>query len=57
MQHGVSRHFDLVDHELILLKLGLYGCHENELAWFRFYLGERYQYVKYVIIYIKYLLI
>ena len=25
--------FDLVNHDLILLKLDLYGCHGNELAW------------------------
>ena len=39
--------FALVDHELILLILDLYGCRENELAWFGSYLGERYQCVKY----------
>ena len=39
--------FDLVDHELILFKLYLYGCRENELAWFRSYLTESYQCVIY----------
>ena len=39
--------FDLVDHELILLKLDLFRCRENKLACFRSYLSERYPYVKY----------
>ena len=43
----MTKAFDLVDHELILLKLDLFGCRENDLAWFHSYLGERYQCVKY----------
>ena len=39
--------FDLVDHELILFKLDLHGCRENEPAWFRSCLGECYQCEKY----------
>ena len=39
--------FDMVDHDLILFKLDLHGCRENEPAWFRFYLGECYQCEKY----------
>ena len=39
--------FDLVNHDLILLKLNVYGCHGNELAWSTSSLNERYQCVKY----------
>ena len=35
--------FDMVNHDLILLKLDL-----NEQIWFKSYLNERYQSVKYI---------
>ncbi len=35
--------FDLVDHELIINKLQLYGCNDISLQWFTSYLEGRYQ--------------
>ena len=35
--------FDVVDHELLLKKLQVYGFNTNSLKWFRSYLNGRYQ--------------
>ncbi len=35
--------FDLVDHELIIHKLQLYGCNDISLEWSTSYLVGRYQ--------------
>ncbi len=40
--------FDLVDHELIIHKLQLYGCNDISLQWLTSYLEDRYQSVSYV---------
>ena len=39
----LSAAFDLVDSELLLKKLQVYGLDDNLLAWIRSYLGDRYQ--------------
>ena len=44
---NLRKAIDLVKHDLILLKLDMHGCHGNELVWFRSYLNERCQCVKY----------
>ena len=42
----MSAAFDVVDHELLLEKLTLYGLDENSIAWVRSYLSGRSQSVK-----------
>lgn len=39
--------FDLVDHDILLHKIKLYGCHENSQLWFKSYLESRQQCVTY----------
>ncbi len=39
--------FDLVDHELMIHKLHLYGCRDTSLQWFSSYLNGCYQRVSY----------
>ncbi len=39
--------FDLVDHELLLHKMELYGCQTVTMSWFRSYLFNRQQCVSY----------
>ena len=35
--------FDLVDHEILILKLRMFGCSPLVLKWFTSYLSDRYQ--------------
>ena len=37
--------FDILSHNIVLKKLGLYGCHEMSLSWFDSYLKNRSQVV------------
>ena len=37
--------FDMVDHELLLDKLKIYGVENNAITWFKSYLVNRHQYV------------
>ncbi len=39
--------FDLVDHELMLHKINLYGCNTVSMAWSKSYLHNREQCVSY----------
>ena len=41
MMIDLSAAFDMVDHELLLEKLRLFGLNAGSLAWFRSYLSER----------------
>jgi hypothetical protein len=41
----VEKAFDLINHELLLQKLAIYGLKEATLQWFRSYLTERKQHV------------
>ncbi len=43
----VCKVFDLVDHELIIHKLCLYGCSDRSLQWFLWYHSGCYQHVSY----------
>ena len=39
----LSAAFDLVDHELLIQKLTIYGLHDEFLQWIKSYLTDRYQ--------------
>ena len=39
----LKKAFDLVDHDTLLIKLGMYGCCSSTLKWFRSYLTGRTQ--------------
>ena len=39
----MSAAFDVVDHNLLLQKLDLYGFNEDTIAWFKSYLNNRRQ--------------
>ncbi len=45
--NDLRKAFDLVDHELLLKKLSKYRGSEQSLIWFRSYLTDRQQVVKY----------
>ena len=46
MELDFSKAFDILDVNIILRKLELYGCDPTSLRWFRSYLTARSQYVK-----------
>ena len=37
--------FDVIDHELHLKKLSIYGATPSSVAWFKFYSSERKQFI------------
>ena len=37
--------FDVIDHELLLKKLSIYGVCPSSVAWFKSYLSERKQFI------------
>ena len=37
--------FDVIDHELLLKKLSIYGVRSSSIAWFKSYLSERKQFI------------
>ena len=37
--------FDVIDHELLLKKLSIYGVCSSTIAWFKSYLSERKQFI------------
>ena len=39
----MSAAFDVVDHDLLLQKLSMYGLDDDSLGWIRSYLGGRSQ--------------
>ena len=38
--------FDVINHDIVLKKLGIYGATESTVNWFKSYLSERKQYVQ-----------
>jgi hypothetical protein len=43
----LSKAFDTLDHDILTKKLEYYGIAGTEITWFKNYLGDRKQYVKY----------
>ena len=41
----LKKAFNLINHDILLTKLKLYGCDNNALVWFESYLRSRTQYV------------
>ena len=39
--------FDVIDHELLLKKLSIYGATPSSVAWFKFHLSERKQFISF----------
>ncbi len=33
--------FDLIDHQILLLKLSIYKCSDESIKWFKSYLSEK----------------
>ena len=41
----LTKAFDMVDHNILLSKMSIYGVSERSVSWFKSYLSDRTQFV------------